>query len=186
MSAHPEILDRHQSVVLVIDLQDAYRGKLFEEPRTIAACRRIIAAAGILGIPAVLTEQYPKGLGATRDDIESQLLPETRRFEKTSFSVFGAPGLEALLQELARPQVVVIGIETHVCVNQSVHDLLVRDYRPHLVRDAITSRFKTEDRLGWSKMLASGAIPGSTESVLFEWLRDSRSPEFKEVHKLLV
>jgi nicotinamidase-related amidase len=125
-------------------------------------------------------------LGRTREEIQAQLPPETERFEKTTFSAAGVPALCKRLHETERDQVVVAGIETHVCISQSVHDLLDLGYRVHLPRDAITSRFALEDEAGWAKLLGSGAVPGSVEAVLFEWLRDSRVPEFKKVHRLVV
>src|SRR5215469_5776921 len=113
--AHPSILDRDRSVLLLIDLQEAYRGKLVNEPRVVATAAKLLDAAGLLGIPVILTEQYPKGLGATREELASHLPANaTRRFEKTSFSGLGAPGLREHLRELSREQVVVAGIETHV------------------------------------------------------------------------
>jgi len=183
---HERVLDREQSVLLVIDLQESYRGKLHREESVVTAGRRVIEAAGVLGVPVVVTEQYPKGLGRTRAEIAEKLPTGTERFEKTAFSALGAPGLDARLDALARPQVVVIGIETHVCVDQTVHDLLVRGRRVHVLRDAITSRFALEDQTGWSKLVGSGAIPTTVECALFEWLRDAQSPEFKAIHRLVV
>lgn len=186
MADHPNALDRERSLLLVIDLQDGYRGKLYEERRVVEATARLLDAAGLLGIPVVLTEQYPKGLGPTRAEIASHLPGDCARFEKTSFSCLGAPGLLEHLRGLGREQVVVAGIETHVCVSQTVHDLLAQRFRPHVARDAMSARFALEDQTGYAKMSAAGAVPASVESVLFEWLRDSRSPDFKAVHKLVV
>lgn len=186
MKRHERVLDRERSALLVIDLQDAYRGKLHQEERTLAAAGRLIQAAVALGLPVILSEQYPKGLGATRREIASLLPPETLRFEKTAFSALGAPGLEEKLRGLGREQIVVAGIETHVCVSQSVHDLLARGYQAHVVRDAVTARFPGVDETGFAKMLGSGAVPASLESVLFEWLGDSRSPDFKTLQRLVV
>ncbi len=186
MKTHAHLLDRERSVVLVIDLQESYRGKLANEPRVVASAARLLDAAGVLGVPVVLTEQYPKGLGRTREEIASHLPPGVARFEKTAFSCLGAPGLRAHLEQLGRPQVVIAGIETHVCVSQTVHELLAAGWQAHLVRDAMTARFALEDEAGFAKMTASGALPASLESVVFEWLRDARSPDFKAVHKLVV
>jgi len=185
-SRHERVLDREQSLLLVIDLQESYRGKLHREDSVVTAARRVIEAAGVLGVPVVLTEQYPKGLGRTRSEIAEKLPLGTDRFEKTAFSALGAPGLGARLDALARPEIVVIGIETHVCINQTVHDLLARGCRVHVVRDAITSRFALEDQTGWSKIVASGAVPTTVECALFEWLGDAQAPEFKAVHRLVV
>jgi nicotinamidase-related amidase len=186
MNRHECILDRERSVLLVIDLQESYRGKLHREDGAIAAARRVIEAAGLLGVPVVATEQYPKGLGRTRIEIAEKLPPATEVVEKTSFSALGVPALVDRLAALERSQVVVLGIETHVCVNQTVHDLLARGYAVHAVRDAITSRFALEDQTGWSKIVGSGAVPTTAECALFEWLGDAKTPEFKAIHKLVV
>lgn len=183
------MLDRNRSVLLVIDLQEGYRGKLHEEARTVAGARRLLQGAGVLGVPVVLTEQYPKGLGATRAEIAECVPAGAARFEKTSFSVLGAPGLPEHLASLAsagREQLVVIGIETHVCVGQTIQELRARRVETHAVRDAISARFPLDDETGWARALAAGARPISSEGALFEWLRDARTPEFKAIHKLVV
>lgn len=183
---HERVLDRDTSLLLVIDLQESYRGKLHREEIVVAASRRMIEAARVLGVPILVTEQYPKGLGATRAEISEVLPPEAPRLAKTSFSALGAEGLVERLDALARTQVVVVGIETHVCVDQTVHDLLARRMQVHVVRDAITARFPLEDETGWSKLVGSGAVPTSSECALFEWLGDARAPEFKAIHRLVV
>lgn len=186
MTRHSRILDRGRSLLLVVDLQESYRDKLHEEERTVRAATRLLDAAGLLGLPVLLTEQYPKGLGATREEIATHLPAGTERFEKVAFSALGADGLEEALDRHGRDQVVVAGIETHVCVSQTAHDLLARGLQPHVVRDATTSRFALEDRWGYEKLIGSGAVPATSEQVLFEWLETSRAPEFKAVHKLVV
>jgi nicotinamidase-related amidase len=186
MAGHDRILDRRRSLLLVIDLQESYRGKLREEERTIRGARRLLAAAAELAIPVIVTEQYPKGLGATREEIASAVPAGAARFEKTSFSVAGAPGLLERIREIGRDQVVLAGIETHVCVGQSAHDLLAAGLGVHAVRDAISARFALEDETGFAKLVGAGAVPTSTEAALFEWLRDSRAPEFKAIHRLVV
>lgn len=183
---HERILSRERSLLLVVDIQESYRGKLHEEAHTIRAAVRLLRAAGILGVPVLLTEQYPKGLGPTRQDVAEHLPAGCQRFEKVSFSALGAPGLPEALARLGRDQVVLAGIETHVCIGQTAHDLLARGFQVHLVRDAVTSRFPLEDETGTSKMLASGATPASSEQVLFEWLERAGTPEFKAIHALVV
>ncbi len=178
--------ERERSVLLVIDLQESYVGKMFEEARVVSASERVIQAAEILEIPTIVTEQYPAKLGATREEIARHFSPKMAHFNKRSFSCMGAEGLSEHLEALGRDQVVIAGIETHVCVNQTVHDLLAAGYSPHLLRDAITARFSLEDTAGWEKMLGSGAVPSCTEAVLFEWLRDSQAAEFKAIHALVV
>ncbi len=186
MEKHVRMLDRNRSALLVIDLQESYRGKLHNEAALVRASQILLDAAGKLAIPVLLTEQYPKGLGTTREEIATHLPETATRFEKTSFSALGAPGLREHLRELDRDQIVVAGIETHVCVNQSTHDILAQGWQAHLVRDAISARHPLEDETGFAKMTQSGAIPTSVEAVLFEWLEDSRSPDFKSVQPLVV
>jgi nicotinamidase-related amidase len=180
------LLDPERSALMVIDLQESYRGKLHQEELLVKSTSRLLSAAAELGIPVSLTEQYPKGLGRTRADIASHLPPDCARFEKTSFSCLGADGLLDHLRSLNREQVVLVGIETHVCVGQSGHDLLAEGFQVHAVRDAISARFPLEDETGFRKLVESGAIPTSVEAALFEWLRDSRNPLFKAVQKLVV
>ena len=180
------MVERERSVLLVIDLQESYIGNMFEEARVVSASERVIQAAKLLQIPIIITEQYPAGLGATREEISRHLSSDVVNFSKHSFSCMGATGLPEHLKSLGRDQVVIAGIETHVCVNQTVHDLLAEGYCPHLLRDAITSRFPPEDTTGWEKMIGSGAVPTCTEAVLFEWLRDSQAAEFKAIHALVV
>jgi len=186
MKRNDRILDRERSLLLVIDLQESYRGKIHEEARVVRGAGRLLGAAGVLGVPVLLTEQYPKGLGATRDDVAEHVPDGAERFEKTTFSALGADGLADALARHGRDQVVVAGIETHVCVSQTVHDLLARGLQAHLVRDAVSARFPLEDEAAWAKMMASGAQPTSSEQVLFEWLERAGTPEFKAIHKLVV
>lgn len=185
MPEHARTLSRERSALLVIDLQDGYRDKLYEEERTIHRSLRTIDAAAGLGLPVIVTEQYPKGVGRTRAEIATRLPEGTKRFEKTAFSCYGAEGFPEYLREIGRDQIVVIGIETHVCVNQTTHDFLAEGFAVHLVRDAITARYALEDETGWRKMVDSGAVPTTSECIIFEWLRDAKSPEFRALRDLV-
>ncbi len=186
MTSPDRMLDRSRALLLVIDLQESYAGKLANEERVVRATQRLLEAAPLLGLPVIVTEQYPKGLGKTRTEIEKLVPAGAARFEKTTFSCLGAPGLRDHLRELGRDQVLVAGIETHVCVSQTVQELLRSDHQPHVVRDAVTSRFALEDETGYAKLIACGALAASTESALFELLRDAKAPEFKAIHRLVV
>jgi nicotinamidase-related amidase len=180
------LLDRARSVLFVIDLQESYRGKLHAEERVVRAARQLLGAAGELRLPVIVTEQYPKGLGPTRAEVAEAIPAAAARFEKTSFSALGAPGLREHLRALGRDQVVVTGIETQVCVSQTVHELLAEGLQVHLPGDAVSARFPLEHEAGCAKMQASGAVPACVEGVLFEWLRNARTPEFKAIHRLVV
>ena len=180
------LVDPERSLLLVIDLQESYRGKLYEEERVLRATTNLVKAAKILGVPTVVTEQYPERLGPTRSELEEHFDSSTEFFAKRTFSCWGEESLRAHLAGDGCDQVIVAGIETHVCVTQTVLDLLRADFQVHVVRDATTSRFELEDATGWQKLMQTGALPATTESILFEWLIDSRHDDFKAIHGLVV
>lgn len=185
MAEHTRTLSRERSALLVIDFQEGYRDKLYQEERTLSRSLRTIDAAAGLDLPILVTEQYPKGVGRTRAEVANRLPKGTRLFEKTAFSCYGAEGLPEYLREIGRDQIVVVGIETHVCVNQTTHDFLAEGFTVHLVRDAITARYALEDETGWRKMIGSGAVPTTSECIVFEWLRDAKAPEFRALRDLV-
>jgi nicotinamidase-related amidase len=183
--SHPRMLDRNQSALVVIDVQEAYRGKTVEHDRMMRGVRRLIDAARIVGVPILATEQYPKGLGHLVPEVAEGLAAAQSAIEKLSLSCCGEPAFAAALSELRRTQVLVCGIEAHACVNQTVHDLLDRGYQVHVPYDAISSRFDYDYRVGWDKMIGSGAVPTTVETACLEWVRSAAAPEFKAVQKLL-
>ncbi len=144
---HPRVLDRTQSVLVVIDVQEAYRGKTVAEQRMITGVRRLIEAARVVEVPVLATEQYPKGLGHFMPEVGDVFSAGQEVFEKRSLSCLGAPAFAERLLALQRRQAVVCGIEAHACVNQTVHDLLDRGYAVHLPYDAISARFEHDYRL---------------------------------------
>lgn len=182
---HPRILNRNSAALLIIDFQEAFR-KAIPDFGTIAA--RISALAKgfvILGRPIFVTEQYPSGLGHTAEEVMFSIPDETLIIEKTRF---GAGREAALLDALASggiKQLVICGIEAHICVNQSTHDFLDAGFDVHLLIDCVSSRFDTDRRVGIEKMLESGAVSATVESALFEMLGDSRSPHFKQIQALI-
>jgi nicotinamidase-related amidase len=185
-NAADQLARASQSVVVIVDIQEAFRGVVCEQDRVLTASVRLLSAATILGVPVVVTEQYPERLGATMKEVAAAVPTTARNLSKRTFSCWGAPGFEAHLSELGRKQVILAGLETHICVGQTAAHLLANGYAVHAVRDAITSRFPFESEVGYAKMLAAGAIATSSEAVLFEWLEDSRSPDFKAVQKLVL
>lgn len=182
---HPNVLDRTTSTLVVIDIQDAYRAVAFEFERLLKAACRLIDAAALLDIPVIATVQYPKGLGPLVPEISSRLPAGTPVIEKLSMSCCGVPAFTEELASTGRQQVVVCGLEAHACVSQTVHDLLAAKYQAHVVHDAISSRHEVDCRIGWQKMLASGAIPTTVETVCLEWVHTAEAPEFKAVQRLI-
>jgi len=140
--------------------------------------RILLAAAARLGVPAIVTEQYPKGLGRTLPAVAEAIPPDATRAEKTCFSA--APA-----QRSGRPQTVIAGMETHVCVLQTALDLLAQGGEVFVVEDACCSRNPANRANALARMRAAGAIVTNTESVVFEWLRNAAHPEFKAISALV-
>ena len=183
--SHPRLLDRAHSALLVIDVQEGYRGHTVEHERMVRRVRTLVEAAKVMDVPVLATEQYPKGLGRTQPEVAEGFPPGTPVIEKMSMSCCGQPRFVAALDALARSQIVVCGIEAQACVNQTVHELLARGYQVHVPYDAISARFETDYRIGWEKIIGSGAVPSTVEMVCLEWVRTAEAPQFKAIHKLI-
>jgi nicotinamidase-related amidase len=181
---HPNLVDPSRAFLLVIDVQEAYRKALHEWERTVSRTRVLVEGAAQIGLPILYTEQYPKGLGSTAPEV-MELLEGRPRFEKRSLSALGAPGLAEHLLSLGRRQALICGIETHACVNQTVHELIAWGFPVHLPVDALSSRRRFEHELAVQKMLRAGALPTSVEQLLLECLRSADHPAFKSVQALL-
>ncbi len=181
---HPHLVSPDRAFVLVIDLQEAYRKALHEWDRTLSAGSVLVQGARLLDVPVLYTEQYPKGLGHTAEEVAGALAGAPR-FEKRTLSAWDAPGLAEHVLSLGRPQAIVCGIETHACVSQTVHELLESGFSVHLPVDALSSRRPFEHEQALQKMLRAGALPTSVEQVLLECLRSADHPAFKSVQALL-
>jgi len=188
-----ELLDARRSVLLLIDLQ----GKLVrivEQPaRTLAVAKRLLRLAGMFEVPVLLLEQYPKGIGPTDPEIRTAFdaLPTPKRLlEKTTFGGCGQPGFATLIDGLrprsggAPRQVVVGGLEAHVCVIQTVIGLLREGDQVHLCWDAVSGRGEEYVRNALARMAQAGAIMTNHESVGFKWARDKNHPRFREMSEL--
>lgn len=178
-------LNPAQSALIVIDVQSkltpAMPHKVYERMRATTAM--LVEAAGLLGIPVVTTEQYPQGIGHTVPELAAACAGGV--IEKTSFGCCGEPAFLDKLAQLGRRQLIVTGMEAHVCVYQTVLGLLGAGYHVHLVRDAICSRHKEDFRAGVSNAARAGALVVTAEMALFQLLKDSRHEEFRAISKLV-
>lgn len=181
----PRLLDRDRSLLVVIDVQEAYRGKTLTHDRMVERVGRLVGGAHLFDIPIIVTEQYPMGIGHTQSEVRELLGADHPVIEKMTMSCMGQAAFVEQLQRFGRRQIVVCGIEAHACVSQTVHDLLAADFAVHLPRDAISARFECDDAVAWQKMIGSGAVPSSSEMVLLEWVRSAEDPRFKQVHRLI-
>ncbi len=182
---HSRLLDRDGAALVVIDVQEAYRSVLHEYERVARATAVLVQGAAALGLPVLVTEQYPKGIGHTVAEVAEHLPRDLTPVEKLTMSCCGTPAFVSRLADLHRRQVILAGIETHACVNQTAHDLLAGGYAVHLVRDATSSRRAADAAIGWEKMLAAGVVPASVESALLELIRTAEAPEFKVIQRLI-
>jgi len=174
------LIDRGRTVLVVVDVQEAFRTAVLDFDRVAANCGVLAEAAQVLGIPVIATEQYPRGLGCTVPEV-AEHLGSTTPLPKTAFSAAAADGFDLG----GRDQALICGIETHVCVSQTVHDLLDRRVEAQVARDAVSSRSAENRELGLHKMESSGAVLTSVETALFELLGAAGSDEFKQVQKLV-
>jgi nicotinamidase-related amidase len=175
------LLDRNRTALIVVDVQEAFRPAVRKFDRVAANVATLVEGAKTLDIPIVVTEQYPRGLGSTVPEVAEHLPEGTQPIDKVCFSAVQADGFDLGV----RDQVLICGIETHVCVSQTAHDLLDRGLQVHVARDAVSSRTKENRELGLRKMEDSGAILTSVEMALFELLGAAGSPEFKAVQALV-
>jgi nicotinamidase-related amidase len=176
-------LDRDRAALVVVDVQEAFRkalGKSF--PGVAESVAKLVQGAEQMGIPIVVTEQYPKGLGHTVPEVAEHLPAGLEPIEKVRFSAAEAEGFD--LQ--GRAQALVCGIETHVCVNQTVLDLLDEDVEVQVAVDAVGSRTEENRELGLHRVERAGAQLTSVETALFELLRGSDAAEFKQVQALIL
>ena len=182
---HQHTLELAQSALVIVDMQDAFRASISDFDEVARRISTMAAAATLLQLPIVVTEQYPKGLGRTAEEILGALPRGLEVIEKTAFSSCGAQEFVARLKATGAQQVLVCGIEAHVCVNQTTHDLLARGFQVHLLADCISSRSPHNRQTGLAKMHQSGALPSSVEMALFELMRDARHEQFKAIQKLI-
>jgi nicotinamidase-related amidase len=192
-SAASSLLDPRRSVLLIIDLQGRLVEMVHRHTAVLESSRRLLKLAELFNVPVILSEQYPKGLGVTHPDIRAaydDLSVERRYMDKVAFGCCGDAAFEPLLAELlpglepARRQVVIAGIEAHVCVMQTVLPLLAAGNEVHLCWDAVSSRGEEYYRWAMQRMLAAGAVPTNHESVGFEWAGSKEHPQFKAMSSL--
>jgi nicotinamidase-related amidase len=181
---------RGRAALFVVDIQDRLLPAMPAEivARVIKHTTILIEAAARLGLPVVVSQQYPKGLGTTAAPIEDALAaakPVVHRFDKLEFSAAAAPGFAALAPKLGRDQWIVAGMETHVCVYQTVRDLVARGYQTHVAVDAVCSRTKANWKVGTGLIERAGGVLTSTEVCVFDLLERAGSEDFKALSKVI-
>ncbi|MGA7080152.1 MAG: hydrolase [Terriglobales bacterium] len=175
-------LEAEQCALIVVDMQEKLLPPIWEKERLVRNVQLLIRLAGILKIPSLVTTQYAKGLGNTVPEIAS-LLPSNPPIDKLMFSCFGSDAFCSLLKRLPgqRTTVLLCGMETHICVMQTALGALREGYLVHVASDAVSSRTELNWRVGLDRMRSAGAILSSTEMMIYELLRSSGAPAFREL-----
>ena len=179
------ILNQNDVLMLIIDIQEKLVNASFNKDSIKRRATTLTKAANILSIPVFVTEQYLKGLGETITDIKNVLAENTVFVEKTNFSALSGTDLLSKLLETGKKQIIIFGIETHICVHQTIIDLLKNGFDVTVVGDACGSRKAFEYLSAFENIKANGAKIKSTEMILFEILKGAKHPNFKEVQALI-
>lgn len=177
------MLDANNSILVIIDIQEKLVNAAYNGGKTVTNISIISKAVQMLSIPTLITEQYPKGLGATVENIKNN---EAFIIEKTSFSAFNEPKFRQKIESLNCRQVILCGIETHICVLQTAIDLFKNGYEVYVLKDCVSSRSEEEQNSGLELLKQYGIKVITVETALFQWLKSSEHPLFKDIQKLII
>lgn len=180
----PSLLSVENTVLVLVDVQGKLTRVMYDRENLISNLQRLVRGMQALSVPIMMTEQYPQGLGPTIPEV-AELVPNVKPVAKLSFSCCGDENFLKAFKALSRKQVVIAGVEAHVCVYQTVVDLLDAGYEVHVVADAVSSRSEANKELALQKMNRAGASLTSTEMVLFELLKSAKSDKFKEISQIV-
>ncbi len=178
------LIDANKSCLLVIDIQSRLNPVMFDPELAPKGAAKLMLGADIIGVPALVTEQYSKGVGPTVDDLQD-FMPEGSPLEKDTFSCCANDTFAKRFKNTGASQAVICGIEAHICVLQTSLELLDQGVEVFVVEDATASRTPENHRAGLERIRHAGGNVVTSESVLFEWLRKSGTPEFKQISQLI-
>lgn len=182
MPRSPELMSADDTALLVVDMQERLLPSIRDAARVAWNVSRLVDGARVLGVPVLATEQYPRGLGPTVEPLASQVGPAS---EKLTFSCAGCGELFEPLAERGIGKILVVGVEIHVCVAQTVCDLLHNGFRVYVAADAVGSRFELDYQIALRRLETAGAVVTTTEAALFEWTQAAGTPEFKQISAIV-
>ncbi|HCE57908.1 MAG TPA: hydrolase [Prolixibacteraceae bacterium] len=177
-------ITKENTAALIIDIQERLIPAMYEKETLIKNCSTLIEGLTALNIPMLVTQQYTKGLGETADEIKA-VIPDFSFIEKRDFSCCDEPAVMGKLKSLSAKNIIICGIESHVCVLQTVVDLKAAGYNPVVVMDCVSSRLPQSIEIAKERFRYEGILMTSYESILFELTRSSAAPEFKAISKLV-
>jgi isochorismate hydrolase len=178
------LMERDRSCLLIVDVQERLAPAMADPASVIANARILIQAAARLGVPVLVSEQYPRGLGPTVPELRA-LVSDSTRISKLSFSCAADHGLQQRIKDTSRPLLVICGLEAHVCVLQSALGFQQAGLKVFVVADAVSSRAAANRETALRRLAANGVELVTTEMVVFEWLGQAGTPEFKELSRLI-
>jgi nicotinamidase-related amidase len=180
MNRHEYVATREDSLLLIIDLQQAMRKVMASWEKTVASVRQLTQAANTLGVPVLVTEQYKKGLGATDPEVLREINSPVV-VQKEHFSACLEPAFLSAVHSFQRNQIVVAGMETHVCVLQTCLDLIASGFQVHLAADAVASRVSQNRDIAVDLLRQAGAVVSSAEIVIFQWACRANTADFRRI-----
>ena len=178
------MLKKDNSILVIIDIQDKLLRATYNPNTVLNSSVKITKASKILNIPVIITEQYPKGLSYTIDNIKNEFA-DVIPIEKTSFSAMNDEKFRNQIKSCGKKQILICGIETHICVLQTAADLISEGYEVYILKDACSSRNEFEHNTGIELLAQYGAKITCSEIAIFQWLESSKHPRFKEVQALI-
>jgi len=183
---HPHILRRADTLLVVVDMQEPFLRVMHERERLTDNVRLLVQTAAVLGVPVLATLQYAERMGGLVPEVAA-LMPESPPdpLDKLCFSCAGSPEFMAALAEAGRRQIVLCGVETHICVSQTALDLVSQGYQVHVAADAVSARSLEKHKLGMERMRDSAVLPCAAEAAVYELLAVAGTPEFKAILPLV-
>lgn len=178
------LLDRNDAVLVIVDVQERLSAVMAQREKVVVNCLHLVEGADLLGLPLIVTEQYPKGLGPTVTELREKVTLYDP-VEKITFDCCRESSFSRRLLETGRKKVILAGMETHVCVLQTALGLMKEGYSVHVAEDAVCSRAKENFRAGLEFMRDAGAVISCTETVLFQLLERAGTSEFKAISAII-
>lgn len=177
-------IKKENTAALVIDIQERLLPVMDQNDVILENSVKLLNGMAALEVPVMVTQQYTKGLGDTVEAVK-EVIPEFSFYEKTSFSCYDEPEFALALENSGKHNVIIIGIESHVCVQQTVIDLLAQGFQPIVVADCVSSRNASDKAVAIERMRQEGAIVTTYESILFELTRSAKAPAFRTISKIV-
>jgi nicotinamidase-related amidase len=182
---HSHVLSRESTLLVVVDMQEPFLRGIHERDRLTSNVQLLVQAAGILNVPLLPTLQYAERMGGVVPEVAHLLPPQIKPLDKLSFSCAGSDTFQAILQDSARRQILLCGVETHICVSQTALDLVALGYQVHIAADAVSARSVEKHKLGMERMRDNAILPCAAEAAVYELLGAAGTPEFKAILTLV-